>query len=250
MKFNIDIKGLDAATDALVGRFSERRLNAVAATALTRTAREIEANWKRKLESSFDRPTAATTKATVVKRATAADPVAEVFIRDQARGTPPIEWLGVEESGGDRRIKRFEQALQSSGAMPRGMRAVPGVAAKLDGFGNVSKGQIIQVIAQLGAQYSPGYQRVISRSDVKRAQKALLSGRAYVAIQRRQGRLKPGIYERGKGGILSPVFFFVGTATYRRATNLIEEGTRVANEQLAAQVARALGKSAERLAQR
>lgn len=249
MRVTVDLGGFDAATKALIDRFSERRINAAAATALTRTARAVEKVWGNQLRNTLDRPTRATTEAVVVKQATASNLTAEVFIKDQAgsRGTAPVEWLLPDEIGGPRKLKKFEQALIAQGSMPAGMRAVPGPAAKLDAYGNVSRGTIVQVIAQLGAQYSPGYRQVISKSAVKRAQKALLSGREYVAIPRPRGQLKAGIYQR-KGRALLAVFYFVGRTTYRAITGLNRTAERTVVLELGDQFLRALDESAQRLA--
>lgn len=249
MKLTVDFKGLDAATKALAERFSERRLNAAAATALTRTARVIGADWEQQLQSRFDRPTRATTNAVLVKRAELTNLQAEVLIRDRASGTPPVEWLAPGEYGGARRMKKFEQALVAQGSMPAGKRAVPGPGVKLDAYGNVPRSTIIQVIAQLGAQFSPGYARVISPSATKRAEKSLATGRKYIAIRQTKGQLAAGIYLRQGGRKLVPIFYFVGGASYRNRTDLKTEARRIAARELGPQVARAISESATRLAQ-
>lgn len=251
---NLKIDGLKETREALRA-FSDRRFTSAVATALTRTANVIGKEWTGQLGSRFDRPTPATQRAVVVKRAenTAAVLVAEVKLRDELRGgkgTPPVEWLATQELGGQRRIKKFEQALQAQGSMPAGWKAVPGPAAKLDGFGNVSRGQIVQVIAQLGAQFSPGYARVISASAAKRAARAVQTGRAYVAIlPGNKAKLTPGVYKRA-GKALRPVFFFVKSASYSRRLNLMGAGMREAQTVLNREFARAVSESAARLAQR
>lgn len=246
MKLTVSIKGLDNVKKALTEGFSARRLNAAAATALTRTARGIADNWRAQLTTGLDRPTAATVGAVRVSMASAASPVAEVSIGGTGP-KDPTEWIAPHERSGSRRLKKFEQALQRQGSMPPGTYAVPGPAAKLDGYGNVSRGQIVQVIAQLGAQYSPGYQRVISPSAAKRAAKALAKGRAYVAITQRNGRLPPGVYTRDGRG-LRAVFYFVRGATYAKRLDLIGQAGRVVAERLGPEVQRAIAESAGRLA--
>lgn len=248
------MQGADELRQALA-EFSERRLRSATATALTRTARQFAADWSRQLAQRLDRPTPATLRSVVVKRAenTDAQPTAEVRIRDQARmerGTPPVQWLAEQEMGGRRGVKKFEAALQAQGAMPRGWAAVPGPAAKLDSYGNVTRGQIVQVIAQLGAQFSPGYQRVISQSAAKRAASAIRRGRAYVAIQAgNKAGLTPGVYERDGRG-LRAVFYFVRHAAYRKRLDLVGAASRDALAVLQREFARAVSESAARLAQR
>lgn len=246
MRVGIEVTGLDGAMASL-SAFSERRLNAAVATALTRTVRKIGDAWQDQLGSVFDRPTRATQNAAFVRPAQASAPVAEAFIRDRAAGTPPVEWLAPNEFGGARRVKKFEAALVAQGSMPAGMRAVPGPGAVLDSYGNVSRGQIIQVLSQLGAQYSPGYARVISASAEKRAAKALASGRKYIAIPRDHGKLEAGIYRREGGRQLVPIFYFTRAATYRPRSSLLKQADAIAVREFGAQLRTAIRESAARL---
>ena len=233
--------------------FSDRRFKSAVATALTRTASAVGKDWKQQLTGKFDRPTPATTGAVVIKRAenTAENMVAEVKLRDQAGAggkVAPVEWLAVHELGGARRVKKFEAALQAQGSMPRGWKATPGPAARLDAYGNVSRAQIVQVLAQLGSKFSPGYARVISASASKRAARAIQTGRAYVAIQpNNKAGLTPGIYERS-GRQLRAVFFYVQDANYRKRLDLVEGGKRQVGQLLGAELRRAISESAARLA--
>jgi hypothetical protein len=248
MKIGIRLDGIDAVRATLDG-FSERRMRAVQATALTRTAREIEGEWSGEIFAEIDRPTYATSRAVVVTQATAATPVAEVFIRDQAAtpGAPaPVDWLAVQEQGGQRYMKKFELALQLQGSMLAGQKAVPGRYAELDAHGNVSRRQIIQVIAQLGRDYSPGYARVISPRLDKRLASARRTGRDYVAMPRPKGKLRPGIYQRS-GRDLLPVFLFVGAVTYRKRTDLTGIAANVGPVRLTANIERAIGEHIARL---
>lgn len=229
MKVDIKIDGLADLKNMLSG-FSDRRVRAVGAEASTGMVREIEQGWSRRLADRIDRPTPGTMKAIGVKKATARDSVAEVFIKD--RGQPgrltPEQWLSHHEYGGDRLIRKFEQSLIRQGAMPSGCKVVPGAGAKLDAYGNISRGQIVQVLTQLGTQLSPGYQRVISKSVARRLAAAKRHGREYVAVARLEGRkgrpfyrLRPGVYER-RGRELVPVFLYVSVLTYRKRLGLLQ----------------------------
>lgn len=248
MQVTMKIEGLKEAQQRLAG-FSDRRLAAVGSTALTRTANEISHLWSQRMEERFDRPTAATVKSPRVNRAQAVKLNAEVYIRDQGAGTPPSKWLEPEEFGGSRRLKKFEQALQSQGSMPSGYYAVPGPGAKLDAYGNVSRGQIVQTIAQLGAKFSPGYQRVISQSAAKRAARAVKLGRTYIAINKKNGKLPMGVYER-RGKSIVAVFFFVRSVSYKPRTGLLDLAAQQAPRLFERQLYRAFGESAARLAAR
>lgn len=252
MKIDLKVTGVDQAR-AVLGAFSERRLNAAVATGLTRTARLLDQSWREELGSRLDRPTPGTTRATVVRQATARSLRAEVFIRDQsgqAGALTPAQWLSPQEAGGGRYVKKFERALQAQGSMPPNTKVVPGRYASIDGYGNISRGQIVQVLAQLGTDFSPGYQRVISKSLGKRLAKAKASGRTYVAVTQRKGKLKPGVYIRGGAGMreLLPVFYYVSNVQYRKRLDLVGAGQRVAATRLTAEIDRAINESAQRKA--
>jgi len=246
----IRVEGLDALKAQLQG-FSDRRFRAAVATALTRTAGAVRQQWRQDLQADIDRPTPLTRNAAISMPANAGKLQAEVFLREQLAGggVAPAEYIGTQERGGDRRLKRFEQALVASGAMPAGMRAVPGRGARLDSFGNVSRAQIVQVLNQLGAKLSVGYQQVISRSAAKRAASAARAGRQYVAIPQDRNGLPAGIYARtGRG--LDAVFFYARNVRYPRRTRLLEAGQRVAGARLNAELQRAIGEHMARLAKR
>jgi hypothetical protein len=227
---------------------SERRVKAAAATALTRTAREVEKRWQTDIRTSIDRPTKRTLESTVVRQATAQRLVAEVKLKDSvSRGQSPAEYLAPHETGSQRFLKKFERALVASGAMPSGYFVVPGKAAVLDGYGNVSRAQIVQVIAQLGAEYSPGYQRVISKNTQKRMARAARLGRAYVAVQpgtdAKRQRVSPGIYERMANGDRKAVFLFKRSVTYRRRLSLIQLAEKEASQMVQREFTRAIDES-------
>lgn len=243
----IQVEGLDAARRTVDG-FSDRRFAAAIATALTRTGRQLQQAWRAELEADLDRPTPLTLRAPVSSTASAGNLVVELSLRDQARSgdIAPSEYLATQEQGGDRRLKKFERALVARGNMRAGQRAVPGQYAKLDGYGNVSRGQIVQVLAQLGTAFSPGYARVISPDGARRARNAARSGNTYIAVPDARGKLRPGIY-RKFGGDLLPVFFFVSGARYPRRTNLVEAAKRLTAQRFPAELRRSLAENQARV---
>ncbi|HYC00365.1 MAG TPA: hypothetical protein VEC57_14605 [Candidatus Limnocylindrales bacterium] len=238
MRMTVSVTGLKEAQEKMRGKFSARAVASVAAATLNRTVADLAKGWGEQLKTRLDRPTSATRNAPRFKRAQVNDLTAEVYIRDQGGGTPPAVWLAPEEFGGARRLKKFEQALQNQGALPPGHYVVPGPAAKLDAFGNVARSQIVQVIAQLGAKLSPGYQRVISPSAAKRAARATSLGRAYFAMPPSVKGLPGGIYERRQKKPVA-VFYFVRSVSYRPRTELLGYAKRHA----AASFARGFEKS-------
>lgn len=244
----VQVKGIEELKRQLAG-FSDRRFSAAISTALTRTVRSIEKEWKAQMARDLDRPTPFMLRATRVHTATAEKLQASVLIGDDSLrgGLSPAQVLAPHQAGGDRMQKKFEAALIAQGAMPAGKRAVPGAAAKLDAYGNVSRQQIVQVINQLGSQFSPGYARVIGKSVAKRIASAKRAGREYVAIPVGSGRLSAGIYERA-GRRLRAVFVYVNRTQYDRRLTLVENGQAYAERHLNAEVTRTIQEHIAKLA--
>lgn len=250
MNINIDTRELEALRREING-FSERRMRAVVATALTRTARATREGWTRQLTSELDRPTARTIGAAGFRGAQADRLEASVFLKDQASGTAPAEYLRPQEEGGTRGLKKFERALVSSGAMPAGYFAVPGRGAVRDGYGNVSRGQLVAVIRALGQDFSPGYQRVISKNTARRLQAQARSGRKYMAVlpeDAQRAKVSAGIYERMADGSRRAVFLYKNQIAYKKRLRLVDrDAVRDIEQTLQQEVGTALAQSLQRL---
>ena len=230
-------------------QFSDRRFESGLAEALNKTARSIYDEWGGQLATRIDRPTQPTQRGAAISRADVGRLAAAVGLKDVLRGeqdAAPAEYLAPQEFGGDRKVKKFERALQAKGVMPPGSKVVPGKYAKIDGYGNIARGQIVQVLNQLGDQLSKGYRRVISVNAAKRARAASRAGRVYVAVPTKTGGLAAGIYER-VGANLLPVFFFVARTRYGQRLALREHGLSIANRDLAINVQAAMQRRAETL---
>lgn len=203
--------------------------------ALTRTARDIRDAEQDEIRDVFDRPTLFTQRAPFFKGATKAKPEALVGLKDDlsggASGRAPATYLEPQIEGGRRRFKGFEEALRRAGAMPPFKFAVPGKFARLDAYGNISRGQIIQILSQLRTGTNAGFTRNLPvpgaakyEDQNKRALKTIRSaysraGGQYFAVPFRRGRLQPGIYQRRGFGKLGdaaprPVIRFVDSVQY------------------------------------
>jgi hypothetical protein len=253
MAFSVKIEGLKSVTD-MIGGFSGRRLNAAQATILTRLARQVEGEWLGEIFSEIDRPTSFTMRSVVVKTAKASALESSVFISDRSKGPDapaPVDWMAPHEYSGGRYVKKFERALMAMGAMGPGLKAVPARHAVLDQFGNVSRGQITQVIAQLGTDFSPGYQRTISKVTSKRIANAIKHGRKYIAFPVTRKGNKAGVYELSVGSdgkrALRPVFYFVSRVQYRKRTSFAEVAQRSVEAHAQAIAQRTIGEHVERI---
>jgi hypothetical protein len=270
----IDVSGLKETQQMLAG-FSDRRMRAATATALTRTAVEVRSAAQAELVRSIDRPTPYTQRQMRYIGATADNLNAAVGFDIEAitdiRGnvsryssagkgnTPASKYLGPVVEGGGRHVKRFERALQAAGAMPQGWHAVPGVGAKLDAYGNISRGQIAQIVSQVGTELLRGYSNTLSKTDRTKRRRAFgRSGGQYVALPQGRGKLKPGIYLSegrdfgarlgyGRSGRLVPVLIFVRSTTYAARFDFYGVTQRVAEVKLGANLARSVAEHIARL---
>lgn len=190
------------------------------ARALTKTAQLAQEAEVKEMRDVFDRPTPYALGSTFIRPATKRDLTAYVWLKsDTSKGTPADKFLYSEIKGGSRVQKRFEVALQAVGAMPPGYRAVPGNAAKIDGFGNMDRGQIVQILSYFKAFPEAGYRANITdkrRAKLARGTKAK-AGFEYFVGQPGDGRLPLGIYQRfrfGHGSSIKPILIFVDGALY------------------------------------
>lgn len=248
----VDFKGdWDAARRDLEG-FSERRLRATMATALSRTAAEdVRPALKRELQVALDRPTEWTLNSLFVSPATADKLVAEVWFKDgraaSGGGTPAAFYLLPQVEGGNRRMKRFELALQAIGAMPKGFKVMPGAGAVVDSHGNMALGQIKQILAQLRAAALVGPSRTTAGQRVAALRKA---GGSFFVI-RPGGKTQPGVYQRELfGRNITPVMVFVRDAVYQKLYRFPEVAERTSSGAFPRQLDRAIVEQRARLAAR
>jgi hypothetical protein len=265
MQVDIKALGLDDVR-AQLREFSDRRFSAAVATALTRTAVQARDAAKRALQAEIDRPTPYTVRALKYTPARADSLTASVGFdieavqdasgravgfRSVPGSTAASKYLGTQVDGGTRRSKRFELALQAKGAMPKGWIAVPAAGAHVDGYGNVSRGQIAQIIAQIGTELLSGYTNTPQSIKAKRAGQRRAGGQFIAVLPGARTKLKPGIYQRETiGSNLTPVFIYAKSATYRKRYDFDGAVRGVVDQRLNAELQQALDESAARLATR
>ena len=248
MKIDVNITGLDQVMARLQG-MSQRRLNAAAATALTRTAVKVRDGVRATLPQVFDRPTPYTLNSLYLRPATAQRLQAEVGFKDDsplAASTPATKYLRANVEGGPRRLKRLEVALNAIGALPAGWQVVPGQGARLDAFGNVSRGQVIQVLSQLRITMVAGFTRNMSFDARKQIGAQRRAGGRFFVVKP-GGKATPGIYQREFiGRNVAPVFVFVKATAYRRRFDFDGIATAIAQREAPAEFDRALAEQAAR----
>jgi hypothetical protein len=249
MKVTAILEGLKEAQQSLRG-FSDRRLAATLATALTRTAVEVRAGVQKELPRVFDRPTPYTMNSIFVKPARADRLEAEVFFKDEdgtsRLGIPATKYLLPEVRGGARRSKGFEKALRKAGVLPFGRFAMPGQGAKIDAHGNMDRGQIIQILSQLRITLTAGHTRNMGQGAKGIAAQRKAGGRFFVKRNRKGG--PPGIYQREfLGRNVTPVVIFTAPPRYSPRFPFDAIAGRIADAKLSGHVRRAIAEQTARL---
>lgn len=212
------------------------------ARALTETAKEVKKMEEREILRVFDRPTPFTQRSIFYKPATKKMLMAKVWLKDEAlKGTPATKYLGPQVFGGRRPMKKSEVLLQRAGYLPRGWVAVPGDGAKLDEFGNMSRGQIVQILSALQAFGEVGYMANRTKASAKKSR----NQPEFFAVKpgQRRGGLIPGIWQRHRfahGAAVKPIMIFVDGATYKRRFKFFVVARRTINRELPTQFKTAL----------
>jgi hypothetical protein len=221
--FKFELKGVKEAKDRLTGIEKNQAPFATART-LTRLVSESRDGLKVEIDKVFDRPTPFTRDSVGITGATKQNLTAAVFLKDFAgKGIAAAKYLKAEVFGGERALKRFEKALQNKGVLPKGMYVVPGLGAQLDAYGNINRGQIVQILSYFQAFGEQGYKANMAAKGrerlMKGSKKKGVMGFAYF-IARNYGptaHLAPGIYKRvpfAQGSAIKPVFLFVDRPHY------------------------------------
>lgn len=192
--------------------------------AIVRTSRAVRTAQKAEIIRVFDRPTP-WTQGAIHSRFNKRELSATVWLNEEpGKGTPATTYLLPQIEGGERGQKRFERALQRVGLLPAGWLAVPGQGARLDAYGNMSRGQIVQIMAWFSAFGEQGYSANMTAKGRARLSKSTKrrQGFSYFAVypgRTRTRHLHPGIYQRfdfAVGSAIKPVLIFVRAAHYQK----------------------------------
>lgn len=208
VKTNIDqvVRGLSDA--------ARKQIPFATAKALTDTAKGVQAELKKTILSTFDRPTPWIQRSPVITPATKSKLEATVGINDKGNRATQAVYLKEHFTGGARSNKPMEKAMRSAGILPMGWLAVPSSdGVKKDAYGNVSKATVSRILRELQGG---------GRRQEKGATYRLFIVRPGQA-DRRTRHLAPGIWSASRIGdqsIIKPVFFFVSQATYRKVIDL------------------------------
>lgn len=219
--------------------YSDKHARFALALALTRTAQHAQTSLRQQMSERFDRPTPYAVRSAFVRPATKAKLEASVGIADRTLSKAPlspVESIGHEFTGGQRALKRIERYLARAGLIRMGEFVAPGAGARLDSYGNMSRGQVQQIIAQLKIgidAYSHSSKSERSRRSTQRAGELFWS---------RGGRLRRGVWMRS-GRNVKPILLVIATPRYRQRIDIertVEQAARLhLNDEFRAAMARA-----------
>lgn len=194
--------------------------------AINNTARDVQDALAGEM-SVFDRPKPATRKGTFVKSSDKRNLTAIIGLKSRtgtagvagSRGAPLTEYLQAQVEGGGRADKRSELLLQRAGILPAGYQTRPGSGARLDAYGNMSRGQIVQILSYFktfGGIETSGRNRNKTTQSAKlnRGTKRRAAVEYFIVPEGMPG-LATGVWQR-KGRNVAPILIFIKPSTYRK----------------------------------
>lgn len=227
MRGSIHARDLDdalAALNKLAGDLPGRAL----ADALNHTANQARQALRVEMESVFDSPTPWVLNSTRVLNAKPSpSPEAALWVKDESGGKNPFsaeDYLLPQVDGGERFTRNSEKYLRRAGILPAGRFVVPGQGARLDGYGNIQRGHMMQILSGLKAMARSG-----SDHNATESRRSLRKGHASAFFVMKRGKTPIGIAERrGKGVVM--VLAFVRQPQYRERFKFHDVVRRVAED--------------------
>lgn len=217
----LDIRSNASEVIAKLQDLKVRKLPEAQRRAADRTGRYVYAALRSEMTEVFDRPTPWALGGLRYKSPSTSAPVVSIWLEESpGKGIPAAKFLSAEITGGPRKPKRFELALQAKGLMPTGTYAVPGRQAPLDAYGNVPGSFIVRMLSDLQAFGEQGY-RANRRGKRRGARKS-----NYFFVPPKGSHLRPGIYWHMPGGLQGTVFIFVSRAAYSSRYDFYGVGQR------------------------
>ena len=239
MQVNIDISDIKELREALAK--APGQVNFALSKALNKTAEQAKSEIQTQMKRLFDRPTPFAINSLRIKYATKAKPTVEIAFKDINSALSAKTMIEPHVDGGKRVFKGMEARLRGIGILPTGWFAVPGAGANLDVFGNMSKGQISQMLNVLGTYTEGGYNKANDKTRSRLAKgnaKKNVYGFVYwvnPVSSKRVRHLLPGVYQRvktGFGSSLKPILIFVSKVSYRQRLDFYGITGRVVSRDL------------------
>lgn len=229
---------------ASVDRAMTRQVPFAVAKTLTQIAQGAKKATEDEMSRKFDRPTPWAMNSLFYQPANKNDEpiMSRVWLMDgNARpggraGQNKLAVIGHQFLGGDRPRKLLEYWLQRAGLIGQNEYIAPGERARMDRYGNISRGQVQQIMSQLKLgvdkeKWSSKSAR--SRRNVARAGEMFFSrgpGQWFGAKSWKNGRtqnLPKGVWMRikfGHGQAVVPILMVIAKPRYTRRIDLVGIG--------------------------
>lgn len=203
--FTIQIRDDFDKLSAYVDVIYRRQLPFALSQAANKLAKLGVSDLQEEMRRVFDKPTRWVLNGAYARTGTKNDPHGEIFVKDfggKGTGTSAEKVLNAEILGGERHLKRFERAMGYR--LGDAQYIVPGRGARLNAYGNITKGQIQKILSALGAaETTAGYQANRTKLSAKRHRNEVF----FIATSHRDG--KPlGVYQVVGKGRVQPVWLF------------------------------------------
>ena len=216
---SVRLEGFDALAASLGDQ--ARQIPFAASLALNATARSVRTATLAEMAAQFDRPTPLVMKSLFIAPATKAKLQAAVYLEDREIGgknsRSMAEILGHQFAGGTRLRKRMENAFTAAGLISLGEYLVPGPDAKLDQYGNLSRGQAQQIYAALRLFRDP-YQNATQSPRSQRHAKA--AGRIFWSDGKGANKRRRGLWATDGRGFPKLLMLVIPTPVYRRRIDM------------------------------
>lgn len=230
MKISVSVKGMDQVKAMLAGK--AKQIPYATSLAINAVAKAVEEEQRKTIGAKFDRPKAQTVKATYMLRSSKTNLTATVGLKDRGRGVPAAEYLApnIGKSGRvPRNPKRSEFMLRAAGILPSGLYTVPGKEARLDAYGNMSRGQIVQILSYFRTFGNTALNtKRMNATDKYRAKQAKQRRQYFVVpVADRKLKLHPGIWQETPDRTLAPILMFVSRPVYNAVYDFYGVGKKV-----------------------
>ena len=216
---SVRLEGFDALAASLGDQ--ARQIPFAASLALNATARTVRQATLAEMAAQFDRPTPLVMKSLFIAPATKAKLQAAVYLEDREIGgknsRSMAEILGHQFAGGTRLRKRMENAFTAAGLISLGEYLVPGPDAKLDQYGNLSRGQAQQIYAALRLFRDP-YQNATQSPRSQRHAKA--AGRIFWSDGKGANKRRRGLWATDGRGFPKLLMLDIPTPVYRQRSDM------------------------------
>ena len=223
-------------------QLAERDIRVAGSWAINDATKDVHQHMQDRMDTIFDKPTRFAKNSMTIKGATPR--TLEAVIQER----PSVgrrHFLKVQQTGGDRPATGIEKLLKATVDYDGNFAAViPANGAKLDAFGNWSRGERNQVMSQLKAGREVGFNSNETDDSKKRSR---ARNRARYFIPAKGNSLTPGVYKRTTKGKVSKILHFTtAMPTYTPRLHFFEEAEGQFMRRLPAHLQRTFEKMAVR----